>query len=95
MSGRAQFRRVIKSVRQVLSDKDRRIVRNRIDYTLIKQRFRNAILSAKPYPGANICSDHNTTEVCFRKKLKVIRISKGRYKYVESEQNKTITIPYN
>lgn len=60
-------------------DRPDKIVRNQIDFILIKQRFRNSILSAKTYPGADIGSDHNPVVACFRMKLKVIKKTEQRY----------------
>lgn len=40
-------------------DKSGNIVRNQIDFIMINQRYKNAVKSAKTYPGAYIGSDHN------------------------------------
>ena len=44
--------------------------RNQIDYILISGRFKNALLSAKSYPGADCYSDHALVLAKFRLKLK-------------------------
>ncbi|GFS21675.1 craniofacial development protein 2-like [Elysia marginata] len=44
--------------------------RNQIDFILAKERFRNALLSAKSYPGADCYSDHIPVIAKFRLKLK-------------------------
>ena len=44
--------------------------RNQIDYILISGRFKNALLSAKIYPGADCYSDHALMSAKFRLKLK-------------------------
>ena len=35
------------------------VIRNQIDYILIRKRFRNSVKNCKTYPGADIGSDHN------------------------------------
>ncbi|KAL0893269.1 hypothetical protein ABMA27_014867 [Loxostege sticticalis] len=52
--------------------KDGRILRNQIDYILVNRRFRNSILSAKTYPGADIASDHNPVVAEIKLKLKKV-----------------------
>lgn len=42
-------------------DTKHKIVRNQIDYVMINKRYRNSILSAKTYPGADMASDHNVS----------------------------------
>ena len=49
--------------------------RNQIDYILISGRFKNALLSAKSYPGADCYSDHALVLAKFRLKLKRTRKS--------------------
>ena len=44
--------------------------RNQIDYIFISGRFKNALLSAKSYPGADCYSDHALVLAKFRLKLK-------------------------
>ena len=46
---------------------------NQIDYILINSRFRNALLVAKTFPGADCGSDHNTSVWHNRLKLKKIK----------------------
>ena len=41
------------------ADNQQHIVRNQIDFMVVNKRFRNAITSAKTYPGADVPSDHN------------------------------------
>lgn len=54
--------------------------RFQIDYILVQQRYRNALKSAKSYPGADIWSDHNLViaEIC----VKLKRVWKGNKKEV-------------
>ncbi|GFS06671.1 craniofacial development protein 2-like [Elysia marginata] len=47
--------------------------RNQIDFILVKERFRNALLSAKSYPGADCYSDHIPVTAKFRLKLKNVK----------------------
>ena len=54
-------------------DDGENITRNQIDYIIINQRFRNAIVSAKTYPGADIESDHNLVLADMKLKLKKIK----------------------
>ena len=44
--------------------------RNQIDYTLLSQRWRSSIQSAKTIPGADCGSDHELLIAKFRLKLK-------------------------
>ena len=55
------------------ADKEGQIVRNQIDYVLIRQRYRNAIISAKTYPSADIGSDHNPVVTKIRLRMKRIK----------------------
>jgi len=48
------------------------IARNQIDYVIVNRRFRNAVLNAKAYPGADCNSDHNPVIATVRLKLKKI-----------------------
>ena len=48
--------------------------RNQIDYILINSRFRNALLVAKTFPGADCGSDHVPVCGTIRLKLKKIKI---------------------
>ncbi|GFO01572.1 craniofacial development protein 2-like protein [Plakobranchus ocellatus] len=45
-------------------------IRNQIDFILLSHRFRNALLSAKSYPGADCYSDHAPVNAKFKLKLK-------------------------
>ncbi|GFR90467.1 craniofacial development protein 2-like [Elysia marginata] len=47
--------------------------RNQIDFILVKERFRNALLSAKSYPGADCYSDHIPVIAKLRLKLKYVK----------------------
>lgn len=53
-------------------DGPEKIIRNQIDFIMINNRFRNAIKSAKTYPGADIGSDHNPLVAQLRVRLKKI-----------------------
>ena len=59
--------------------------RNQIDYILISGRFKNALLSAKSYPGADCYSDHALVLAKFRLKLK-----KNRKKPMNTKLNLAI-----
>lgn len=39
----------------------------------MNDRFKNSILSAKTYPGADVGSDHNSAVVCLKVKLKLMK----------------------
>ena len=54
------------------------ISRNQIDYIMFNERFRNCIKQAKPYPGADINSDHNPVVVKINIKLKRTNARKRR-----------------
>ncbi|XP_063391819.1 uncharacterized protein LOC134677313 [Cydia fagiglandana] len=54
------------------ADKPSHVVRNQIDYIMIKDRFRNSIIQVKTYPGADIKSDHNP--VCAKMFLKLKKL---------------------
>ncbi|XP_030752245.1 uncharacterized protein LOC115879485 [Sitophilus oryzae] len=45
-------------------------IRNQIDYILAPKRYRNGVLSAKTYPGADVGSDHNPVVARIRMRLK-------------------------
>ncbi|GFO43397.1 craniofacial development protein 2-like protein [Plakobranchus ocellatus] len=45
-------------------------IRNQIDFILLSHRFRNALLSAKSYPGADCYSDHAPVIAKYKLKLK-------------------------
>jgi len=53
--------------------------RHRLDYILVKHRFRNSVKDVQTLPGADIDSDHNlhVLKICTRLK-KIIRIQKRR-----------------
>ena len=51
-------------------------IRNQIDYVMMKTRFRNSLISCKPYPGADCYSDHVPIISKFRLKLKKLRNTK-------------------
>lgn len=52
-------------------DNPDKIIRNQIDYIIIKKRFRNSITSVKTYPGADVPSDHNLLTAVINLRLKV------------------------
>ena len=54
------------------------IVRNQIDFTMIKKRFRNNVKQGKAYPGADINSDHNPVVIKLKVKLKNMQKAQGR-----------------
>lgn len=54
------------------ADKPSHVVRNQIDYIMIKHRFRNSIIQVKTYPGADVKSDHNP--VCAKMLLKLKKL---------------------
>lgn len=54
------------------ADNNNKIIRNQIDYVLVRKRFRNAIKSAKTYPGADAATDHNPVVVKFDLRFKKI-----------------------
>lgn len=62
--------------------------RNQIDFIMIKNRFRNAVLQAKTYPGADCNSDHNpvvcNVRVKLRKRKEAKRRKKLNYKILKS-----------
>lgn len=58
------------------ADNNNRIVRNQIDYIMINRRYRNAVVSCKTYPGADIPSDHNL--LLARTKLRLKKIDKRK-----------------
>ena len=49
------------------------IIRNQIDYILIRKRYRNSIKRVAAYPGADMGSDHNPIIAKFDVKWKIIR----------------------
>ncbi|XP_072400277.1 uncharacterized protein [Diabrotica undecimpunctata] len=61
------------------------IVRNQIDFITINKRFRNAIISAKTYPGADINSDYNPLVAQLRVRLKTL-IQKQNNKRLDMDQ---------
>lgn len=56
-------------------DSPRNPIRNQIDYILAPKRYRNGVLSAKTYPGADVGSDHNP--VVARMRIRLKRIGKS------------------
>ncbi|KAL1446126.1 hypothetical protein WDU94_014018 [Cyamophila willieti] len=48
-------------------------MRFQIDYILINQRFKNSIMNAKTYPGADVHSDHNLLAAELRTRLKHVK----------------------
>jgi endonuclease/exonuclease/phosphatase family metal-dependent hydrolase len=51
-----------------------KITRNQIDYILINERFRSALLSTKAMPGADCNSDHQL--LCGKIRIKLKKISR-------------------
>ena len=51
-------------------------IRNQIDYVMMKTRFRNSLISCKPYPGADYYSDHVPIISKIRLKLKKLKNTK-------------------
>lgn len=49
-----------------------KIVRNEIDYILIKNRYKNAVKSVRTYPGGDVHSDHNPVIANVKVELKKI-----------------------
>lgn len=49
------------------------IVRNQIDFLLIRQRFRNGLHGVKTYPGTDIGSDHNPVVSTLKIRLKKLK----------------------
>ncbi|GFR64021.1 endonuclease-reverse transcriptase [Elysia marginata] len=74
--------------------------KNQIDYILVNDRFKNALLSAKSYPGADCFSDHVPVVAVVRLKLKKIRTQPGNIKlnigllksYQDLRQRYTVTV---
>ena len=58
------------------ADNNQRIVRNQIDFVMVNRKYRNAIVSCKTYPGADIPSDHNL--LLARTNLRLKNIVKGK-----------------
>ena len=62
------------------TETEEKIVRNQIDYILVKNRHRNSLKSAKTYPGMDIGSDHNPVIAVINIKLKKVVEKKQGYK---------------
>ena len=62
------------------ADTPKNNIRNQIDYILVNHRYRNSIISAKTYPGADLHSDHNPLVGSLRVKLKKVK-KKSTLKY--------------
>lgn len=60
------------------ADKPGRLIRNQIDFILMNQRYKNAVKSAKTYPGADVGSDHSILIAEIRMKLKKLIQNKRR-----------------
>lgn len=54
-------------------DNPNNIVRNQIDYILIRKRYRNGVKSVKTYPGADVPSDHNLLMAKVQVRLKKVK----------------------
>lgn len=50
-----------------------KVIRNQIDYILIRKRFCNATKSVKTYPGADFSSEHNPVIAVVKVKLKKVQ----------------------
>lgn len=55
-------------------------VRNQIDYITINERYRNAIIQTKTFPGADVNSDHVPVVATVKLKLKQLRKPKNKPK---------------
>lgn len=78
------------------------VVRNQIDYILVKERYRNSIISVKTYPGADVGSDHNPLVASMRVKMKKLirktqntKIDAKRLKEPEIKQRMTEEVNKN
>ncbi|XP_072384650.1 uncharacterized protein [Diabrotica undecimpunctata] len=67
------------------------IVRNQIDYILIRSRFKNSITSTKTYPGTDIESDHNPVVAVVNIRFKKLQKSAVKQK-IDVKQLKNATI---
>ena len=56
------------------------VVRNQIDYILVKSRFKNCVRKCRTYPGADIGSDHNPVMATVNIKLKIPNVTKSQPK---------------
>ena len=61
-------------------DSPERIVRNQIDFFLIKNRFQNNVTRVAAYPGADVGSVHNPIIANFRLNLKINSRKKTTHK---------------
>lgn len=82
------------------ADTCERVIRNQIDFICISRRYRNAIISAKTYPGADVPSNHNLLAAKIRVKLKKVTKTKchprfNRKKWENPEARENITRELN
>lgn len=82
------------------ADREGHIVRNQIDYILVKREYKKFIKSVKTYPGADINSDHNPVvmdiKICRfvkskpvprQKRTQISEKLEGRLKELENSEN--------
>lgn len=76
--------------------------RYQIDYTLVRQRYRNSVKSSQSYPIADADSDHNLVAMGVKWKLKLIRRGKkqrkwdmDKFKRNEEEFRRDISMTYS
>uniref|UniRef100_A0A8D8SJ40 Craniofacial development protein 2 n=2 Tax=Cacopsylla melanoneura TaxID=428564 RepID=A0A8D8SJ40_9HEMI len=67
------------------------IVRNQIDYILIKMRYKNAVKSAKTYPGADIGTDHTLLVARIHIRLKKLTQPKS-HKEIDVKQLRDVSV---
>uniref|UniRef100_A0A8D8WPG5 Craniofacial development protein 2 n=1 Tax=Cacopsylla melanoneura TaxID=428564 RepID=A0A8D8WPG5_9HEMI len=68
------------------------IIRNQIDFILMRRRFRNSVKSVKTYPGADVSSDHNPVVAVIKLKLKkVARKTQKNHLDLSKLKDKNIT----
>uniref|UniRef100_A0A8D8V3E1 Craniofacial development protein 2 n=1 Tax=Cacopsylla melanoneura TaxID=428564 RepID=A0A8D8V3E1_9HEMI len=67
------------------------VVRNQIDYILVRKRYRNSVKSVKTYPGADVSSDHNPVVAIVKVKLKKVERKKPNIKLDLSKLKNTDT----
>lgn len=72
-------------------DRADNVVRNQIDFIMVNKRYRNSVLSAKTYPGADVGSDHNPVVTKFRLHLQNNNRRKSNKKWdISKLQNEEI-----
>lgn len=63
------------------------ILRNKINYVIIRSRFKNSITSTKTYPGVDTGSDHNSVVAVVNIKLKNLK-QKNKRRILDVKQLK-------